>query len=286
MPMSRAIGWSVGYLISFGLLFLVAVMTPTGQAIDIRSFGSFDWMGPPALDILGGARSASLVTLAVLSVSVVAIALRRGQLMDAATASAGVGVVLVVTTYTRDDLFARPFFGDFGYLQNSFPSRHVAVSMSLCILVVALFPRRARCNRIIVSGLVAVAVVASIASVSTMAHRGSDVVGGLLLAGAMVPWMTRGRSPVVIAVRPEISYGTLVVLSLALIGATWGDDQLSRASVGVVLVIVTTAIAVLTLAGGHLESSRDRGSFSHVSFDSVAKSRSEERRRGDHISGS
>lgn len=224
----RASGWSVGFAAAFVVVFIAAVLNPAGQYADAFSFGVFDWIPPSASLFLASARIFTPYILCCAALFLGVVGARRGLMADAA-----IGVCAIVCSFAASgilkySLLDRPYFGDFGYTVNTYPSGHVAVSSLAGIMILRMLP----CTRIrVIAACVVIASVATvgIASVTTMAHRPSDVLGGLALAGVIAPWAARMR-----------------VASLSRLGSV------ARGPGGAVAAIVLALTALAPLAGASI----------------------------------
>ncbi|MGH1561892.1 phosphatase PAP2 family protein [Mumia sp. DW29H23] len=160
-----------------------AVLTGEGQVVDASAFtgvARFDTVG---VDPAGALREvAPLLALVVVVVMAVA-ALRRGRSRDVAAAVVIVGASFVAARALKAVL-DRPYLGDNGYLDNTFPSGHAAGLTALLVAAVVLAPPSARTARLSVV-LATVAAVGGYASVVSYAHRPSDVVGAVLVVAVV-----------------------------------------------------------------------------------------------------
>lgn len=190
----RAGAWSAGFAAVFFGLYAASVLAPFGQLIDAASLGLFSWIDPQTRAIVTAWRNLSPTLLAVAGLSALAAGLIRRRFVDTLYCVAGVAATLYLSTVLKSDLLGRPYFGDFGYTSNTYPSGHVAVSLMTAVAIVRLLPLRRSLRPIILALTVIVALVA-VASVVVIAHRVSDVVGGTALAGFFVPFVVRARVP-------------------------------------------------------------------------------------------
>lgn len=158
--------------------------TATGQEIDARTFS---WVAP-LHDAVGGPAALlrrglpAVGSVIALGLALVAVRARRWRTL------AGTGGLLVVapaTALVARTFLERPDLGDHGYAHNTFPSLNVTVVTALCVTCVVLWPASAR-PAVLVAGGVTV-VLAALASAVTYAHRGSDVIGAILLVVALAP---------------------------------------------------------------------------------------------------
>lgn len=245
-----------GAIFSAGVfaLYVAAILTPFGQRADAAGLGLLEWTGWIG-NLLGSLRTVFLVvTLLGAAASIVAAVLRRRFALAVSATAVLVGVV-IVNSLLRDVILHRPYFGiTFGYLENTFPSGHVAASVIACIIVIAVFPRPLPRGAVAAIGVFLFLL--AVGSVTSFAHRPSDVIAGALLAGAFAQGIVGKQSH---SMRPRT---TVVLLAagfagiLALVGAVLlldrGLDLLGGFLYGVsYLVIATAAItAAMSAAPG------------------------------------
>lgn len=174
--------WAAGFLVAFVLLYAFAVLTPVGQRIDASTLGSFEALRGDAWMRVYGARNAlMLVCVALAAVAAVGALIGRRYLAVGAAALCLGGTGLLAALF--DVTVPRPDFGGFAYVHNTYPSGHVAVCAAAVVVIAWLGPRWAPRW---VTGVLAVMVwIEAAMSLLSFAHRGSDVLGGILLAGAV-----------------------------------------------------------------------------------------------------
>ncbi|TQO23466.1 PAP2 superfamily protein [Paramicrobacterium agarici] len=183
----RAAGWSIAFALAFTLVFVAAVLTPAGQYTDAFSLGVFDWLTPSADLAFARARSLTPYALGVAAAVLGIVGARRGLAADAAVGASAIVGAYAASSILKYLVLERPYFGDFGYSVNTYPSGHVAVSALAGIMIVRML--RGRTIRLVAACCVVAAVtIIGIASVTTIAHRPSDVLGGIALAGIIAPW--------------------------------------------------------------------------------------------------
>lgn len=227
--------------------------TPFGQRVDAASLGQIAWIGPPPGRLFRAARSLIPIVLAVLAAGAIVAGLVRRRWGDTLFAVMGAAVVVAGTGIVRDDILHRPYLGAFGYTTNSYPSRHVAISFVLCLVIVKLWPWVRGAGVVRVCAAV-VTVMVGLASVQTFAHRASDVFGGILLVGLVAPLFARGvvpnarsallRRPPALYVVVAATLGSAVLACVPGPVATWGF------SVGIAVGGSAIAVLVLRVAGG------------------------------------
>jgi len=180
--------------VAFFALYVLAVLTPYGQQIDALSLGRTIVGGPAVTAVFAVLRLATPAVLAVIAVGAVIAGLVQRRWLDTTLCVVVALVLIVGSGPLRDLVLGRPFYGDFGYLVNSYPSRHVVVGLALAMLIVRLWPWPRTAGLARVAMVIALAVLA-VASVITFAHRASDVIGAVLLVGVIAPVIGRGRAP-------------------------------------------------------------------------------------------
>ncbi|WP_407316578.1 phosphatase PAP2 family protein [Isoptericola halotolerans] len=179
-------------------LYVGAVRTDAGQERDIVLFaeaqGANAVLEGPASLLRGALPPVLVVVCAVLAVA--AVVARRWRSLVAGTV-----IVAAATLGSRwlQTALDRPYLGEHGYTDNTFPSGHVAVTTALVVAVILLWPTSSRRAPLIVAPVVVA--VTCLASVVGHAHRPSDVVGAVLLAGGLACLTTATCGPP--AVRQE-----------------------------------------------------------------------------------
>lgn len=250
--LARAVMWSLGFAVAFALLYLAAVVMPLGQQIDARSLGHSIWGMPGTKPLSSTLRAAIPALLALLAGAAVIAGLVQRRWLDTLLSVVVAAVLIGASGPVRDAVFVRPFHGDYGYLVNSYPSRHVVAGLALCVVILRLWPwrRTAAAARVVL--IVAITVLA-VVSVTTLAHRASDVVGGVLLVGVLAPVVARGRVPtarVVMNRRPPTLWVVLGVAGVCLaavsapLPALWG----LAFSLLVPLAVASASVVVLRVA--------------------------------------
>jgi hypothetical protein len=173
------------FALAFLAVYAAAVLTPLGQQIDAASLGAFGWL-PAAARRSAGPVRLGLAGLAIgLALATVVVLLARRRYGAAARAVAVGAGTMAVAELLKQLVLPRPDFGAFGYARNTFPSGHVAFTAVVVGVVLRLAPvwfgRRWRRG-----AALAFVVVAALAEPVSYAHRASDSLGGLLIAGAGV----------------------------------------------------------------------------------------------------
>jgi membrane-associated phospholipid phosphatase len=176
----------------FCALYVFAVGTPLGRALDAAGANDLDGPIDNALDRLVEAVNPLTVTLAV--VVVIWLAIRSGRPTDGIRA---VGVVAASALLAREldvvlarvDLLGAEAEREFA--AGFYPSGHAAVGMSLALAVLLVAPRRSR-FALAVAGVVWSSLLGFAISQGG-SHHPSDVLGGFLLALAAGSIAASGR---------------------------------------------------------------------------------------------
>lgn len=170
------------FALAFVLLYLWAVRTEGGQWLDIQLFAKAQSSNGLVVESAGLVRRGLPLALAVAYVAVAGVALLRGRLRHGLVTAVMIVLSAGAARGLRDVALDRPYLGEHGYVENTFPSGHVTVSAALAVALVMLAPSRYRRGASALVGLVLVG--ACMASVLGHAHRPSDVLGAVLLVGA------------------------------------------------------------------------------------------------------
>lgn len=178
--------------VGFVLVSVFAVFTPWGQRLDEGSLGSFAWS--PVGAVIAELRAPGLVLALLLLAAAAVVRLIVGPRLIALAAAALVIVAYAICVVLRDLLLRRPEWGVAAYPDNTLPSAHAVVAAAAFAGLVALAPRSSL-GKVLIGLGAAGAFSASIASVASQAHRGADVVAGLLLTAALVPWLSPRTRP-------------------------------------------------------------------------------------------
>lgn len=235
-----AAGWSALYAAALVALYVVAVVTPIGQ----RRLDTWGVGIAPVPPWFQAVRVGMPLLVALVAAGMVVVGLVHRQWDEVLTCVLCAAVVIWLCGVLRDDVFVRPSYGFGGPIDaiNSYPSRHVAITCALSIVVVRLWPWL-RSRRIVVASAMAAVAVASVASFATYAHRVSDTFGAVLLVGVFAVVFARGRVPPV-RFRPRAwSIAGVVALAVCLLAAVvaWATTGGVSRIADVVLIAVGTA---------------------------------------------
>ncbi|WP_278235240.1 phosphatase PAP2 family protein [Isoptericola sp. AK164] len=195
----RLAGLALVSAAAFVVLFLVSVHTTGGRGIDgdVRAWTVHE-LAPlqPFGDVV---RTTLPLALAALAAVLAVIALGRRRVAPVVAAGSVVVVSVLLARLLRDHL-PRPPVGqglNGEAVVNTFPSGHVAAAASLLVAVLVLWPRR-RVPRTVRILAAIILLASAFGSVVTHAHRPGDVLGSLLLVGAVaagVLLVVRGLAP-------------------------------------------------------------------------------------------
>lgn len=206
-PLIHRLGMSAASLLVAASIYVWAVLTATGQAVDASSLAlgaslRAEW-GEPEL-----ARAADIAPWVIILPTAVALAIcaLRGRWGLAFTTAALPVVTYAVATLLHDYLLPRPFLGDFGYDINTLPSERLAVAIACCAVLLWLVPKRVPLAVSVVL-LASTAGIVGVLEVAAFSSRFADVVVCAPLVAALAAWWlpsgaarsTRGRWVGVIA---------------------------------------------------------------------------------------
>ncbi len=238
-------------LVALAALYVFAVLTPIGQRWDAASLGWFgDWPTWALVPLVWARNLAPPMLLAGMLVCMV-VSVARGCLAAPAIALTGVITAALWNLLLRDVLLYRPDYGAHAYTINTFPSGHAVVAVMAVVGIAILLPAAAP-RRAITALAGALATFAAIGSLVAFAHRASDVVGGVLLAGALAAWVALFAPPIAGPVRGTgttlrlVAAGALVVLPLvAAVTHVAGGPDLVDAMAFSVIVALLVAVVIM-----------------------------------------
>lgn len=188
---------------SVAALYVVFVRTRTGQRFDQAALLRIDADPERTREIVGLLSDLTIgVIIAVLAVCMV-VSLLRGRLAYAIAAAVLVAGANVTTQLLKHGLLTRPDLGY--YTNNSLPSGHTTVAVSLALALLLVAPRFSR-GLLVLAGSVAATVV-GVGVVVTGWHRPSDVLASvgvcLAWAGLVSLWLLLRDSESPSSSRPE-----------------------------------------------------------------------------------
>ncbi|GAA4161191.1 hypothetical protein GCM10022286_18340 [Gryllotalpicola daejeonensis] len=241
--MTRAAVRAGAFALAFLAVYAAAVLTPLGQQLDAASLGAFPWVPAWAHSAAGVLRVVLLATAGGVSILLLADLLLNRRFALAGRAFMTGLLAVGLAELLKQILLARPFFGRFGYESNTFPSGHVAFTAAVAAAAWGAAPRlRARPWRR--RALVLLVVLAALAEPLSFAHRASDAVGGVLLAGvaAALCWPpSSGRTR-----RGAIALTSAAVVLVALAALVHAPVLLGPA---IVLLLWLSAVRLIAAAG-------------------------------------
>jgi len=239
-------------------VYLIAVWTHAGQRLEdavlrAAALATDGWQPTAATRLLGTVTTASLLGAAIL---VLTIAMLRRQ---AYLGFLAVGLIAasVVTTQILQAVVSRPLLLEAGRRREdqSFPSGHTAVAMSVMIALLMVVPQRFRWPAMILIGPWSIGM--GVATVTAGWHRPSDTVGSdlivlayaclalVLLARQGAVRQTESRTPQTVLVGLS-SAAMLVAVGIGVFAAGRSGFALSRAMVfGAAVGVALTMLALL-----------------------------------------
>lgn len=169
----------VACLVGLVALVRVALLSRRGQSADLDAMNSVDGSSATVMTLLGGLGTVSIGTAAVCLGLCVVLALSRRRIAHALGAVAIVGGSNVTTQLLKREVLERPDLGVGYVLQNSLPSGHTTVVLSLVVAALLVAPHRTRIAIATVGALVTTVTGAS--TVVAEWHRPSDVLAAMLV---------------------------------------------------------------------------------------------------------
>lgn len=178
------LGAALVSILLFVVLYLVAVRTRSGQEFDDIAFAGRAVEDPEATRELNEVlHSVTRSSLVLLTLALVVVALARRRLRLAVAVGVAVTGAVATTEVLKLHILTRPPLDDIGgIVQNSFPSGHATIGMSLSLGLVMVTPQRWRW-----ASAVTAMVVTSTFGLGVLAtgwHRPSDVLGAFLVCAA------------------------------------------------------------------------------------------------------
>jgi membrane-associated phospholipid phosphatase len=205
--------------VSLVVLVQVALFSRHGQSLDRDAMNSVDGSSATVMTLLGGLGTVSIGTAAVGLGLCVAMALSRRRIPHALGAVVIVGGANVTTQLLKRVVLDRPDL-DVGYaLENSLPSGHTTVVLSLVAAALLVAPHRTRLA-IATAGALATTVTGASTVVAEW-HRPSDVLAAMLVVPiwAAVVVLVLGWNPSdPVLARHSRWHGAVAVLGAGLAG--------------------------------------------------------------------
>ncbi|NUL44015.1 phosphatase PAP2 family protein [Cellulosimicrobium funkei] len=216
------LGAGISILILFGS-YLLAVWTPMGQALENAALRGADQVNRQDVSDANNALHAiTIVSLGLAIVVVVAIALVRRR-PDLAVAGAGVIVLgQVITQGLKRFVLPRPELVEVtgNYTQNSFPSGHTTIAMTVLFALIIVVPYRWRGVMMFFVWPWAVGIGAY--TITAKWHRFSDTLGAMavaLLCACLASWWLARRGQVTRHTGRAYSGRVVLVVVIALSAA-------------------------------------------------------------------
>ena len=243
----------VAFAVALLLTYVGLIVSPAGQDLDSSSFGTVG-VPSPVFNLANLYReTAPIALIAVCAWFGIRALIKRRIAMTAAAAAIVVMSVLICEVLKL--VLPRPDLGAFGYRANTFPSGHVALALSSVLALTVLAPPvRGRRPLIVVAAFLAVGV--SWASVVSLAHRPSDVIGGALVVGFVASasfWERRTAADqhplMLVSLVCGVGGGGILVLLGTLLGSPDPAFGSSVTCLGWFLLCMAPAVYVIGLAG-------------------------------------
>lgn len=169
--------------------------------------------------------------------------------------SAALVVITILAAESLRRVLGRPDLGDHAYIENTYPSGHTALALAAAVAVAWLRPTWLRSWVVMVIG--AASVFVGIASLTSFAHRASDVVGSVLLAAAISLGVVAVGSPAPPAPAVhhrgwQVTAGVAICLAAACViaaavGPAASVGQLLRGAAAMAMLGVVTLVMSLHL---------------------------------------
>lgn len=247
-------GRAIVYGASFVVMYVCAVCTPIGQELDAVSLGVFPYLRVGVLVDLFATRGWVMLLLVGSAAALAIIRLAQRRARQVVPALALVPASAVSARFLKDVVLGRPDLGDFSYIQNTFPSGHVAISLAAALAICWLLADDAPGWLALPLGSAAVCV--SLFSVLSLAHRVSDVVGAAVLVGmlaAIVGAVSGQRRTALLWAPALVGAAAATALTLVASVALRAANDVSAALVGAAFILATLAsVSVVMVSEGRL----------------------------------
>ncbi|MFC4243703.1 hypothetical protein ACFOYW_09985 [Gryllotalpicola reticulitermitis] len=248
--MSRSAIRTVVFAVGFVIVYAAAVLTPLGQQLDAATLGAFGWLSPVGRRAAGPLRDLLAVAAGVVAIATVAWLLIRRRSVDAMRITIAVAAVAGGGELLKQFALGRPWYGDFGYAQNTLPSVHAAfVAVGFTAALSALTDSWRR--RLLSWVAFVAAFLAALVGPVSYAHRAGDSLAALLLVGVaelLLPARSRAprsRHPLRVIAAAAAGLAAAVGIAFVVVAARTGADDVL--GVGVTLLFAGAAASV-TLA--------------------------------------
>lgn len=254
LPVASQLVDCLFYLVLACLGFVFFVLTDVGQGIDVATMGIS--LGGGSLEgelaFYGMLRPAPAVLFAAVAAILGVQAMVHRRWLAVVTATFSVVVVVVVAELLKEVL-PRPDFGFGSYAYNTWPSGHTAITTGLAAASLRLLPlSRPRWLKVVLIGAsVILIILVALVSVSSHAHRFSDSLCGILIAGSVFA-LTRDRAQSAKSLWRRRLTGMVAGIALVAVFLIWAADELLSVTSGRLtmiagLVAAFTAAAILAL---------------------------------------
>lgn len=161
------------------VVYLFVVRTYWGQRLDEHAFVGHDFFSSRAAQADSFLRIVSIGSLVIAIVLVAAVAILRRRPRLALIAAASIAISVLSTEFLKLVLLERPPLVPSNIFDNSYPSGHTTVGMSVAIAAMLVVPRRLLLPTAVGAGLFGSAF--GVAVVAGGWHRPSDAVGAFLV---------------------------------------------------------------------------------------------------------
>lgn len=244
---------AAAYAAGFVALYVAAIGTSLGQLIDAGSLGVLGWLRSDAWLAFYDGRD--VILYGILGAAAVAAlgAIMERRIAPVVYAGLLVGLVAIASVLLKEFL-PRPYYGDFAYADNTFPSGHTAITLAASIATIWCRPRWT--SRVLVFVLGTLTSFVALASVLSFAHRASDSMGGVLIAGALscgLAAIARVAVPPPSRVRRVTTIGSLVALGVALVylvaalGVLGDGDHAAQLAIAIILGTLGGVVSVFAV---------------------------------------
>ena len=167
------------------VVYLFVVRTYWGQRLDEHAFVGHDFFSSRAAQADSFLRIVSIGSLVIAIALVAAVAILRRRPRLALIAAASIAISVLSTEFLKLVLLERPPLVPSNIFDNSYPSGHTTVGMSVAIAAMLVVPRRLLLPTAVGAGLFGSAF--GVAVVAGGWHRPSDAVGAFLVGGRKAP---------------------------------------------------------------------------------------------------
>jgi len=198
----RLVALTLGSTVLLVVVYVAAVQTTLGQALEDLVLWGRPTESPDAVDLAWRALGTLNLTVAVVAtIGLVGVAVALGRPFLATGVVVAIAGANLTTQWLKAEVLDRPnLVGDGAYAYgNSFPSGHVTLAASLALAALLVAPRRLR-SLVALAGAAYVGVV-GISTLTAGWHRLADALGAILVALAWTSLVaavlaaTRGSMP-------------------------------------------------------------------------------------------